>query len=201
MAPALLGEDCRGLLTELCQALRARQVPAGGADAGAIHDSACNARHTRAAEAVLPFAVLARETGDPAGGEAAAALAAWLIPRQQADGSWAEAPESPWRGTTADQLLSLALALPILEGTLNDTARRAWRMAIRSAADFLAGWMSEETGHINYCATTAAALAAAHAITRDSAHADAARRLARLVALERIDAGGFVIGEGHRAKG
>ncbi len=206
MAPALLGDDCRGLLTDLCRALRARQIRAGGEDAGALHDSACGARHTRAAEAVLPFAVLARDTsatgGDNAGWvEAARALAAWLILRQQADGSWAEAPDNPWRGTTADQLLSLALALPILESSLSKAERRSWRMAIRGAADFLAGWMSEETGHINYCATAAAALAAAHAITRDAPHAEAARRLARLVALERIDDGGFVIGEGHRAGG
>jgi hypothetical protein len=202
MSESAFESACRALLLELGQSLLARQVtdPAD-ADRGAIHDAACGARHSRAAEAVFPFAVLGRDTGDARWGAAAAQLGDWLVERQEAEGSWYETPGRTWRGTTADQMLSLALALPILEPSLGAERAAHWKRAVTRAADFLAGWISEETAHVNYLATTAAALAVAHGLTKSPSHALRARQLARLVALEKITPGGFVTGEGHRKDG
>lgn len=72
--------------------------------------------HSRSAEAVYPFAVAWKLTGDIKYRDAAIKLGNWLIKLQettgQKTGGWSEAWPDPeqkgWFGTTTDQLISLA---------------------------------------------------------------------------------------------
>ena len=97
-------------LAVLVDSLERQQIPAGdSADAGALRCPHCAVLHTRAAEAVWPFALMYGETGDERHLQAARAAAQWLFRQQQPDGSWKETPEE-WTGTTTDQLLMLVLA-------------------------------------------------------------------------------------------
>src|SRR6185312_2126659 len=85
----------RTLIT-LCDALVATQIsdPASP-DFGALVCPSTNPQihplHSRAAEAVYPFAVAYRRTKDPRYRDAAVHLAHWLIGKQQSRGAWGEA--------------------------------------------------------------------------------------------------------------
>ncbi len=79
------------------------------AHCGAIACRSCNVWHTRAAEAVYPFSVAYKITGEDRYLQAAKNAGAWLIRQQETNGSWKETPEE-WTGTTTDQLLMMMLA-------------------------------------------------------------------------------------------
>ena len=194
-------QECLSVMLRLCEALAGLQVH-GPAHAGAIRDPACGVLHSRGAEAVLPFAVAFKATGEQRWLSCALAAGDWLVGQQEADGSWRETP-GIWQGTTTDQLLALCCALQAIEqaGSPVRDRRKRWGEAITRAADFIAGWVSEGTAHINYCATASAALAAAFQVTGDERHAARARQLARDIVTRKIDSAGFLFGEGHRFEG
>lgn len=83
-------------LMQLTNALVKRQV-ISGIDAGAIQCEHCHVLHTRAAEAMYPFAVVYGIKKDKHYLEAAKSAANWLMRQQQPDGSWKETPEE-WTG-------------------------------------------------------------------------------------------------------
>lgn len=168
-------------------------------DCGGIRCPACDLFHTRAAEALLPFACEYRLTGNRTRLAQAVALGDWLLRRQQQEGCWLETPET-WTGTTTDQLLMLALAYPIVEPTLAPRRRTAWREAMRRAGDYLVHVMDNRFASINYCATTAATLAELHRLLPDPAYAAKARELARMI-VSKMNAEWFIEGEGGREGG
>ncbi len=187
-------------LRTLCDALLSLQVrDTVDANYGAIYDPACKVYHTRAAEAVYPLAVLWKRTGEVRYLRAGTALVDWLIRQQNEDGSWYETPET-WTGTTADQLLMLALAYPIVQDSLTQAQTKAWRAAIKRAADYLAVHMSQRFAHINYCATTTASLAAANTVVPKRRYRDKAKELATLI-LAKFNHEGFLTGEGKKERG
>ena len=95
-------------------------------DFGAIRCPGCNVLHTRAAEAVYPFAVWSEISKNESYVQSAVDLGNWLIRQQQKDGSWKETPEA-WTGTTTDQLLMISGAYPILESHLTAAERNRWQ--------------------------------------------------------------------------
>ena len=195
--PPSLGRESLRTLEELGSALRALQIDTpGGPDAGALRCPECNVLHTRAAEAVYPFAVLAKRTRTPGYADRARRLARWLISRQEADGSWKETPEE-WTGTTSDQLLMLARAYDLMRSDLAPDERAAWERSMRRAADYLTGVMNNAFASINYCATSAAALATMHRLFPEQRWAAKAKQLAWEVAAA-MDEDGFIAAEGER---
>jgi len=183
------------LLTELSEGLMANQVnDSSDPNYGAISDDRCHVFHTRAGEAVYPFAVLWKSTQDDRYLDSAIRLGNWLVSQQKPGGYWEETPEK-WTGTTVDQLLMLALALPILEAELSDGEVRAWKQAIILSADFLTDYMSLRFTNSNYLATTAAALVISHPISQKKSHLRTAKSLARMV-VKQINRDGFIVGEG-----
>jgi hypothetical protein len=169
---------------------------------GALFCEEChedNILHTRAAEAVYPFAVAYKHSGNDSYLQAAIQLGNWLINQQETDGAWKETPEE-WTGTTADQLLMMAGAFPILEKHLSNEERKKWKSSIKNAADYLTRVMSPEFASINYCATTASTLTIANIILQDRKYLDKAELLANQV-IDKMDDDGFITGEGGRLNG
>lgn len=118
--------------------------------------------HSRAAEAVYPFAVAYKHSQDAKYAKAAVRLGNWLIKLQTQSGSWIEEWPSTtgWDGTSADQLISLANAYVILKGQLTPQEDAAWVSCIGRAADWVAANFPK--GNINYVPTGAVALLSAN---------------------------------------
>ncbi|MCF6357167.1 MAG: hypothetical protein L3J54_05110, partial [Draconibacterium sp.] len=132
------------------------RIPAD-ADFGALWCPHCKLYHTRAAEAVYPFAYQFSVSGRDDYKNAAINLGNWLIRQQFPDGSWQETPED-WTGTTTDQLLMLLQAFDMLKEHLSADEQAAWKESIKNAGDYLTENMSPEFASINYVATTSATL-------------------------------------------
>jgi hypothetical protein len=190
-------EESLQTLAVLTDALLSTQIQVPGhKDEGALVCPENGDLHTRAAEAVYPLAVMFAQTRDRRYLRAGKALGNWLIRQQGGEGEWQETPWT-WTGTTADQLLMMALSYPILEKHLDRTEQLAWKKSIRGAAAYLVKRMSPDFATINYCATTPAALAAVNRIMPDSVYVIKAGILARQV-LAKMNTDGFIEGEAAR---
>lgn len=166
---------------------------------GAIQCPECNIYHTRAAEAVYPFAVAYKHTGQENYLQAAINVGNWLIKQQLAEGEWKETPWE-WTGTTADQLLMMAQSYPLLKERLSEQEKAVWENSIKRAADYLVKYMSPDFASINYCPTTAAALAMTNKIIPDGKYTRKANKLARWT-VAKMDDDGFIHGEAARVFG
>ena len=166
---------------------------------GALKCPNCNILHTRAAEAVFPFAMTYLQTGDNRYLQASINMGNWLIRQQYPGGEWQETPED-WTGTTTDQMLMMAEAFLVIEDHLADEEKESWKESIRKSADYLTRVMSPEFASINYCATTTASLMVANQIVPDEKYEIKAKSLAHEV-IAKIDEDYFLFGEGGRVYG
>ncbi len=168
--------DCLEALTRMCRALAVTQVhEKTSRDHGALvcpeTDPHVHPLHTRAGEAVHPFAVAWSKTGKESFRQAALLLGDWLVRQQNPDGSWHETPEA-WKGTTVDQCLSLCEAYRILGPAMSSSREQSWRVSIGKAAEWIAGgagWSpafswSSPLVPTNYLPTAASALVMASRI-------------------------------------
>ena len=184
------------------QLLSTQITDPGDPDFGALvspsNNPQANPRHSRAAEAVYPFAVAYKHTEDVKYRDAAISLGNWLVGLQQDDGSWGEdwPGHDGWNGTTADQLISLAGALELLRPELGPGELQAWENAIAMAADFCMGRFPG-TSNINYTPTAAVGLVLAHrAVQAPKAEwLDKAASLIEHVSAQ-VNADNFIVGEG-----
>ncbi len=166
------------------------------ADFGAVWCPHCGLYHTRAAEAVYPFAYQYFISGNAAFKDAAIRLGNWLIRQQFADGSWKETPEE-WTGTTTDQLLMMLLAFDILKDDLSFNEQAVWNKSMKNAGNYLTENMSPRFASINYVATTTATLMVLYQLIPDEKYSKNARELARQT-VSKMDDDYFITGEGGR---
>lgn len=152
--------------------------------------------HTRASEAVYPFALSYKITGKPKYLEAAIRTGNWLIRQQEQNGSWKETPEE-WTGTTTDQVLMLMLAYDHIAAKLSATEKTSWHLAIQKAAGYLYRVMTPEFASINYVATTCSTLAKAGLFLKEEKYIKKAAELAHRT-ISKMDEDGFLNGEGGR---
>ena len=125
--------------------------------------------HSRAAEAVYPFAVAWKVTGNPKYRDAAIKLGNWLIPIQETTGKkaggwseiWPDPQQKGWFGTTTDQLISMAGAYPILKPFLTPAEIEKWNSSMQKAAEFVMQNFPVKS-NINYNPTGAATLVLAY---------------------------------------
>ena len=130
--------------------------------------------HSRAAEAVYPFAIAFKQTGNPLYSDAAIRLGNWLIGVQDTTGfraggwseDWPDPEQRFWYGTTTDQLISLAGAFPILRPYLSAVEAENWKRSMAAAADFIVRFFPIG-GNINYSPTAAATLVLTHQVVDD----------------------------------
>lgn len=179
--------------------LRYVQQDKQSVDYGAIDCPYCKLYHTRAAEAVFPFAFEYKLTRNKTYLTAAINVGNWLIKQQRQDGAWLETPEE-WTGTTTDQALMMALAYPIVKPYLTKKEALLWLNAIEKAGDYLAKVMSPQFASINYCATTTATLMCISKLVHKSTYVDKAYTLAHQI-IAKMDNDYFLAGEGGRVFG
>lgn len=192
-----LKDECLRTMLALTDTLLQYQISSNmDINQGAIKCPSCKVLHTRAAEAVYPFAVAYQQSRDAKYFDAARRLGNWLIRQQLPDGAWKETPEE-WTGTTTDQLLMMVLAFQKLQQELSKDEAIAWVRSMKQAADYLTRMMDPGFASINYCATTAATLSVMNRHFPDQAYIAKARLLARQV-LSKMDEDGFIQAEGER---
>jgi len=161
-------------LQTLCDALLSTQITdKANTNYGALVCQSTNPDdhpiHSRCAEAVYPFAVLYKlDTTRTKYRDAAVILGNWLSKIQESsganNGSWDETwpLTNGWHGTTADQLISLAGAYPILKPFLTSSESATWISTITKAADWSVGFFPQS--NVNYNAVSAIALVVASSV-------------------------------------
>lgn len=189
---SLLKIWCDGLLDHQVRGLKGAGVNGGLLCPG------CGIVHGRCADAVYPLLRVARSTGDSRYLDAARAVQTWSEAHvSRSDGSWVNDPVlSDWKGITVFRVAALAEAL-IHHGDLLDTpTRQAWRARLASACRFLEGFITINTGNINYPISSAYAFSlSAEALGRHD-YEDRAKALAH-ACLDYFTPNALLFGEGH----
>lgn len=188
------------LLQTWCDGLLAHQVTEMRDPAlqGGLLCPACVLVHGRCGDAVYPLLRMAHTTGDSKYLRAALLVHDWSQRQvSQSDGSWInDVNLISWKGTTVFHTIALAEALH-RHGTVLDAAtRRLWTARLERAAKFLDGFMSIETGNINYPVTASYCFALCGHVLQNSHYLDRGRELAH-AALEFFTPNGLLFGEGH----
>jgi hypothetical protein len=188
------------LLQTWCDGLIAHQETGIADDGvrGAFVCPACGIIHGRCGDAVYPLLRVARTTGDAKYVHAAMAVYEWSERNvSRADGSWVnDVTLSSWQGITVFHSIALAEALHHHGGLLDATTRERWTARLARAAKFLDGFISIETGNINYPVTASYAFALCGQVLGEPKYTERGRGLAR-ASLEHFTANGFLVGEGH----
>ncbi|MBN1551832.1 hypothetical protein JW979_10200 [bacterium] len=187
------------ILDSLILPLKSCQIlDQNNSDLGAIDCAACQCTHTRAAEAVFPFAVSYSFNPSRESLTSTLLLGDWLIKHQQSDGSWKETPQE-WNGTTVFQLMSMAAAQQVIRAAGQQTGYH-WDIAIKKAAEWIVEHMSDRKTNINYSASGAAALALTTFCLSDKRLEEVSDFLAQIV-LSYINNDNLLVGEGPYLKG
>ena len=187
------------LLQSWCDGLLAHQVTlADPALHGSLLCPACSIIHGRCADAVYPLLRVAHTTGDRKYVTAAILLYDWAERNvSRADGSWInDVTLSSWQGITVFHTIALAEALRHHGELLDAGTRQRWTERVSRAAKFLDGFISIQTGNINYPVTSTYCFALCGELLKEPRYTDRARKLAAQT-LDYFTANGFLYGEGH----
>ena len=183
-----------------CDGLLAHQVTAIQDDAllGALLCPACTLIHGRCGDAIYPLLHIAHTTGDAKYLRAALAVHSWTERQvSRADGSWVnDVTLSSWKGITVFHTIALAESLHHHGSLLDVATRRLWSDRLARAAGFLDGFISIETGNINYPITSSYAFALCGQVLGESRYLDRGRALAH-ASLDYFTPNGLLFGEGH----
>ncbi|WP_089408422.1 twin-arginine translocation signal domain-containing protein [Granulicella rosea] len=195
-APSLYAD----LLRSWCDGLIAHQVTnvSDPASHGAFLCPSCAMIHGRCGDAVYPLLAAARATGQTKYVQAAIFAHDWSERQvSQPDGSWInDVMLSSWKGITVFRAIALAEALAH-HGDLLDAATRArWTGRLAAAMKFLDGFISIETGNINYPVTASLSFALAGQLLEEQHYLDRGHELAH-ASLDYFTPGGLLYGEGH----
>ena len=188
------------LLQTWCDGLLAHQVamPNDLALHGALLCPACATIHGRCADALYPLLRVAQTTGNAKYLNAALLLYEWSERQvSRDDGSWInDVTVSSWQGITVFHTIALAEALHH-HGTLLDApTRQRWTDRLARAIKFLDGFITIETGNINYPITSTYCFALCGQFLNEPRYTDHARKLAQTV-LQYFTPNGLIFGEGH----
>jgi hypothetical protein len=187
-----------------CDGLLARQVTEMRDPAfhGGLLCPSCAFIHGRCGDAVYPLLRMAHTTGEAKYLRAAMLVHEWSQAQvSRADGSWInDVTLSTWQGITVFHTIALAEALEHHGEVLDRLTRAHWKDRLAAAAKFLDGFITIETGNVNYPVTATLAFQLCGRVLGDSHYLDRARSLAHEV-LSQFSADGFLAGEGHPLKG
>ncbi len=193
-----------GLLKTWCDALVSLQVTTINRPAldGGILCPACCLVHGRCGDAVYPLLYMAHASGDSKYLQAALRVYEWSEQQVScSDGSWVnEVQLNPWKGTTVFRAVALAEALYHHGSLLDGSTRRRWIDRLARAVQFLDGYITIETGNINYPITSAFCFALCAQVLGDAHYLDRARQIAH-TALDYFTPDALLFGEGRPQQG
>jgi hypothetical protein len=188
------------LLQTWCDGLLSHQVTAiyDPTLHGGLLCPACVLIHGRCADAVYPLLHMAHTTGESKYLQSALMMYEWSEQQvSQADGSWInDVNLSTWKGTTVFHCIALAEALHHHGKVLDTATRKRWADRLARAAQFLDGFITMETGNINYPITSSLCFALCAEVLGDHHYADRARELAH-GSLNYFTKNNLLFGEGH----
>lgn len=189
----------QSLLQTWCDAMIDRQVQ-GGEDDGGIFSKSHQFVHGRCGDAVYPFLVMFKLTGNEKYRTAARRVFNWSETHvSQPDGSWINETggKNNWKGISCFSTIALGEALRHHGDVLTAAENKQWRERLRKGGDFLLSFITFETGDINYPISTAAALAVCWKVLGDKKYLLRARELAHF-GLKHFTANHLIWGEGVR---
>ncbi|HZL52228.1 MAG TPA: hypothetical protein VFC37_14900 [Terracidiphilus sp.] len=192
------------LLQKWCDGLVARQITAIADSAlrGGLLCPACGLIHGRCGDAVYPLLRVAHSTGDGKYLRAALEVHEWSERTvSRSDGSWVnDVSLSSWQGITVFHAIALAEALEHHGAILDAAVQKRWTERLARAAKFLDGFITIETGNINYPVTASLAFVLCGRVLGDEHYVERGRGLAH-EALGQFTTDGFLFGEGHPLRG
>lgn len=192
-----------GLLKTWCDGLIAHQQTAIKDPGlyGGLLCPACTLIHGRCGDAVYPLLRVAHTTGDARYVRAALLVHEWSEQQvSRADGSWVnDVTLSSWKGITVFHAISLGEALHHHGSVLDAATRKRWTERLARAAMFLDGFITIQTGNINYPVTSCYCFALCAQVLGEPRYLERARNLAHTV-LDYFTPNGFLYGEGHPLK-
>lgn len=192
------------LLRTWCDGMIARQITAMDSPAfrGGLLCEACGLIHGRCGDSVYPLLRVAHSTGDEKYLRAALEVHEWserVVSRP--DGSWVnDVSLSSWQGITVFHAIALAEALAHHGEVLDIAVRGRWKERLARAAKFLDGFITIETGNVNYPVTASLAFVLCGQVLGDEHYVERGRGLAHEV-LAQFTPDGFLSGEGHPLRG
>ncbi|MDE3150213.1 MAG: hypothetical protein KGL37_12155, partial [Acidobacteriota bacterium] len=169
---------------------------------GGLLCPSCALIHGRCGDAVYPLLKMAHSTGDAKYLRAAMLVHEWSEAQvSRADGSWVnDVTLSTWKGITVFHAVALAEALEHHGEVLDTATRKQWTDRLARAAKFLDGFITIETGNVNYPVTATLAFVLCGQVLGDSHYIERGRKLALRV-MEQFTPDGFLFGEGHPLNG
>lgn len=192
------------LLKTWCDGLIARQITEFRDPAfyGGLLCQSCALIHGRCGDAVYPLLKMAHTTGDIKYVRAAKLVHEWSQAQvSRPDGSWVnDVSLSTWQGITVFHTIALAEALEHHGEVLDKSTRTAWTDRLAAAAKFLDGFITIETGNVNYPVTATLAFVLCGQLLGQDHYIERARKLAQRV-MEQFTPDGFLFGEGHPLDG
>jgi len=186
-------------LQSWCDGLLAHQISdPDPALHGALLCPACALIHGRCGDAVYPLLRVAHTTGNTKYLHAALAVHEWSERNvSRADGSWInDVTLSNWKGITVFKTIALCEAVLHHGAILPAATRKQWIDRIARAAKFLDGFISIQTGNINYPITSTLAFTLCAQVLNEPRYLDRAKKLAH-EALANFTPAGLLFGEGH----
>lgn len=188
------------LLKAWCDGMLARQVTEFRDPAfyGGLLCPSCVLIHGRCGDAVYPLLRMAHVTGEAKYLRGALLVNAWSEAQvSRADGSWVnDVTLSTWKGITVFHAISLAEALEHHGEVLDAPTRKQWTDRLARAAKFLDGFITIETGNVNYPVTATLAFVLCGRVLGDEHYIERGRKLAQEV-LRQFTPDGILFGEGH----
>jgi hypothetical protein len=190
------------LLAAWCDGMLAHQIndPADPTRHGGLQCPVCRRIHGRCADALYPFMHMARTTGEAKYLEAALRVQAWSDNMTQPDGSWLNDADATWKGITVFGAQALCDALKIHGDLLDDKDRQRWTERLGQAMTFLDGFMTMNTGNINYPVTSALTFTLAGKLLANPHYTTRGREFAR-ESLKYFSANHLLFGEGKPIDG
>ena len=191
------------LLATWCDGMLARQITNFREPAfyGGLLCPACSLIHGRCGDAVHPLLRMAHTTGEAKYLRAAMLLHEWseaMVSRP--DGSWVnDVTLSTWQGITVFHAIALAEALKHHGEVLDAATRGRWKDRLAAAAKFLDGFISIETGNVNYPVTSSLAFYLCGQVLGEDHYLERGRDMAHEV-MQQFSPDGFLFGEGHPLK-
>lgn len=189
------------LVKTWCDGLLAHQITElpDPALSGGFLCPACGLIHGRCADAVYPLLHVAQASGDEKYLRGALRVYEWSERQvSRSDGSWVnDVSLQDWQGITVFRAVAMAEALRHYGSLLDAETRQRWRDRLAKAVQFLEGFISIDTGNINYPVSASYAFALCSQVLEEPRYLDRAHNLAHTCLNFISRPNHLIYGEGH----